>query len=223
MPTPAFLSPKRRARTPSADAGQEQEQAQAQAQQLLDLRADASPNAGKLAPVRKPDTSTALHEKQAVPAKAAKTAQKMGSAQKMGRPGRAVGDGAKRAKVRAQQSLSEPAHGKTVEALRRMATRPELVDLAEALQPGAVGGAFLAMVDGATTRGPSGAADRGQLWRVLGMPWISDTGGARAAGTILGAVVGEAVARLEQHRRHAGGTVDGRAGAKVLDIQADPA
>jgi hypothetical protein len=55
------------------------------------------------------------------------------------------------------------------------------------------------------------------------MPWVGEVSNARAAGTILGAVVGEAVARLEQHRRHAGGTVDGRAGAKVLDIEADPA
>jgi hypothetical protein len=221
MPTPAFLSPKRRARTPSADAGQEQ--AQAQAQQPLDLRADASPNAGKLAPVRKPDTSTALHEKQAVPAKAAETAQKMGSAQKMGKPARKGRKAGRRGAEGETHSAHLDALGVTPLAVMGLATRPDVLAELEQIRPGATRDALGAMLDGAATRGASGAPDRAALWRIVGMPWVGEVSNARAAGTILGAVVGEAVARLEQHRRHAGGTVDGRAGAKVLDIEADPA
>ena len=59
------------------------------------------------------------------------------------------------------------------------------------------------------------------MWRVLGMPWVGENNGGKQATAILGAVLGEAVARLEQHRGRAPVTVDAQAEAKVLADKGD--
>ena len=111
------------------------------------------------------------------------------------------------------QSADEPSAASLamVARLRVLAARSDLVDAVEEMHPGAVGGAVLAMVRSAQTAGPSGVADRAALWRVLGMPWVGDNGGsgksARDLGLALGAAYGEAVSRLEGHRRRVGVTV----------------
>jgi len=88
--------------------------------------------------------------------------------------------------------------------LRQMATRPEAVDLLETMRPGCIDAAVDAMVTGAGRPGREGVADRSAIWKMMGLPWAMD-GNAKAArdlGTALGAAYGEAVSRLEGHRRH---------------------
>ena len=90
--------------------------------------------------------------------------------------------------------------------LRAISTRPEMLDKIETEHPGVLTGALAAMARGAQIAGPSGVADRAALWKVVGMPWIGDAGSsgktARDLGAALGAAYGEAVSRLEGHRRH---------------------
>lgn len=88
--------------------------------------------------------------------------------------------------------------------LRQVATRPEAVDLLETMRPGCIDAAVDAMVTGAGRPGREGVADRSAIWKMMGLPWAMD-GNAKAArdlGTALGAAYGEAVSRLEGHRRH---------------------
>lgn len=124
-----------------------------------------------------------------------------------------------KARRRGQQSASDPARGTALAALRALATRPEMIDLAEMVRPGSASGAFAALVDGASTRGPAGSADRAQLWRIFGMPWVPEVGNARTAGTLLGSALGAAVAQLEQGRRHDAVTVAPVIEAKPLEMQ----
>ena len=119
------------------------------------------------------------------------------------------------------QSVHPVERQATVELLRGLASRPQILDLMEQVQPGAVHGAVKAMLGGAVVAGAHGAADRASMWRVLGMPWVGENGGAKQAGTLLGAVLGEAVARLEGHRGRAPVTLDATAEAKALTDNAD--
>ena len=90
-------------------------------------------------------------------------------------------------------------------ALRGYSTRPDLYDLAVAHDPAAIHSAVDAMLRGAATAGPAGIADRQALYRMLGLPWAPATSSGATAkdlGAALGAAYGEAVSRLEGHRRH---------------------
>lgn len=90
-------------------------------------------------------------------------------------------------------------------ALRGYSTRPDLYDLAVAHDPAAIHSAVDAMLRGAATAGPAGIADRQALYRMLGLPWATATSSGATAkdlGAALGAAYGEAVSRLEGHRRH---------------------
>jgi len=95
--------------------------------------------------------------------------------------------------------------------LRAISTRPDMLDKVETEHPGVLTGALAAMARGAQIAGPSGVADRAALWKVVGMPWVGEGGSsgktARDLGAALGAAYGEAVSRLEGHRRRAGVTV----------------
>ena len=125
--------------------------------------------------------------------------------------------------ARGKQSVEAPSAGTLaiVAQLRALASRPDLLDAVEGIHPGATGGAVVAMVRSAQTAGPSGVADRAALWRVLGMPWIGEGGGkmAKDLGAALGAAYGEAVARLEGHRRQDLVTLDHDAAPEAAEIR----
>jgi hypothetical protein len=149
---------------------------------------------------------------------------------KTGKPGRAkpkAQTGSKGAKGKESggegvlQSVQPAAPTVIIHTLRGMATRPELLDQFEMIQPGALEGAAAAMLKGATVSGAHGAADRASLWRVLGMPWVGEGGSAKQAGAMLGAALGEAVSRIEDYRGNGRVTVDMRADAKPLTTQVD--
>lgn len=127
------------------------------------------------------------------------------------KPGQVSGKrtGGKGAGERQSRRVSVPPSPELTGSLRALATRPEMVDAVEEAHPGVLTGAVVAMARGAQIAGPSGVADRSALWRMVGMPWIGEGGGkaARDLGAALGAAYGEAVARLEGHRRHSPGTV----------------
>jgi hypothetical protein len=146
------------------------------------------------------------------------------------KPGRAKAAKAKSSKGKkgegkgeegALQSVQPGGPTVIIHTLRGMATRPDLLDQFEMIQPGAIEGAAAAMLKGATVSGAHGAADRASLWRVLGMPWVGEGGSAKQAGAMLGAALGEAVSRIEDHRGHGRVTVDMRTDAKPLTVQGD--
>lgn len=129
-------------------------------------------------------------------------AAKSKSAGKGQASGKRTGAGAKMGKQ--SRRVSVPPSPELTSLLRAAATRPEMVDAVEGAHPGALTGAVVAMTRGAQIAGPSGVADRSALWRMVGMPWVGEGGGkmARDLGAALGAAYGEAVSRLEGHRRH---------------------
>jgi hypothetical protein len=148
-----------------------------------------------------------------IPAKAAKEPK-----------GSKRGKGKGKGEEGALQSMQVPAtsaHAGMLGDLREASTRPALLDQIEAIEPGAITGAVMAMVHGAQTRGAGGVADRAAMWRMFGMPWVGEGGSAKQVGAVLGAALGEAVARIEDHRGHGRVTVDIRADAKPLTVQGE--
>lgn len=133
--------------------------------------------------------------------------------------GKRTGAGERRGK----QSVGAPSAASlaVVAKIKAMASRPELIDAMEVMHPGAVGGAVAAMMQSAQVAGPGGAADRSALWRVVGAPWVGDGGGkaARDLGAALGAAYGEAVSRLEGHRRHGTVTLDHADTAEPAEVR----
>ena len=131
---------------------------------------------------------------------------------------RTVGKG-----TRGMQSrrVAVPPSPKLTGYLRALATRPEMVDAVEEAHPGVLTGAVVAMARGAQIAGPSGVADRSALWRMVGMPWIGEGGGkaARDLGAALGAAYGEAVSRLEGHRRQDLVTLDHADTAEPAEVR----
>lgn len=123
--------------------------------------------------------------------------------------GKRTGAGERRGKQSVEGAAEVQPSGLAL-ALRGYATRPDLYDAAVAHDPGAIHGAVDAMLRGAKTAGPAGIADRQALYRMLGLPWATASAGVNAKdlGAALGAAYGEAVSRLEGHRRHGTVTLD---------------
>lgn len=151
-------------------------------------------------PKDKPDAATAT--------KTAKTA----ASDKTPAPGKMSGKrtgGKGKGGMQSADQFPPPSPSLTA-TLRAISTRPEMLDKIETEHPGVLTGALAAMARGAQIAGPSGVADRAALWKVVGMPWIGDAGSsgktARDLGAALGAAYGEAVSRLEGHRRRGGVT-----------------
>ena len=147
---------------------------------------------------------------------------KPGRAKPKAQTGRKAGKGKGEEGEGALQSLDEPGRvPMTGSAIVALASRPDVLAELEEIRPGAMRKALGAMLDGATQKGASGAADRAAFWRMTGMPWVGEGGSAKQVGAVLGAALGEAVARIEDHRGHQRVTVDMRADAKVLADQGD--
>lgn len=208
MALPGFIAPKRNKRATKAKA---MHAVDAQAEILQD------------------DTASAEHlaaEPVQTDANATRTARKPGARQKdsetvlSAAKGKAAKGGGRKEgeELQSEHPLERQA---TVELLRGLASRPQILDLMEQVQPGAIHGAVKAMLGGAVVAGAHGAADRASMWRVLGMPWVGENGNAKQTGALLGAALGEAVARLEGHRGHVPVTLDGKAEAKALADKGD--
>ena len=157
-------------------------------------------------------TATAQPKDKPGAATATKT-DKAAASDKTPAPGKVSGKRTGVGKGRGMQSADQfPLPSPSLTAtLRAISTRPEMLDKIETEHPGVLTGALAAMARGAQIAGPSGVADRAALWKVVGMPWIGDAGSsgktARDLGAALGAAYGEAVSRLEGHRRRGGVTV----------------
>lgn len=179
QPVPSFLS--RTRRKTSKDTSPTQPSAQATSPRA----SRTNPDAANVTPISKDGASSTTGA----------TAKVSGK-----RTGGGKGRGMQSADAGAQVQPSALAL-----ALRGYSTRPDLYDLAVAHDPGAIHSAVDAMLRGAATAGPAGIADRQALYRMLGLPWATATSSGATAkdlGAALGAAYGEAVSRLEGHRRH---------------------